>query len=130
MTPTKNQPYAFSSVLAYTVLRPDLVTFSESDKQAILIELNVCCESSFQAAKERKESKYLELMEEVENNGYNVDLITLEVGSRGFVHVAGSLELKISLAIQNKDIRSLLPAVGKAAIEGSYQVWTSRNTPS
>ena len=124
-----DQPYNFPSVLAYTDLRPDLVTFSESDKQAILIELTVCCESSFQAAKERKESKYLELVEEVENNGYNVDLITLEVGSRGFVHVAGFLELKNSLAIQNKDIRSLLPAVAKAAIEGSYQIWTSRNTP-
>ena len=93
-----DQPYNFPSVLAYTDLRPDLVTFSESDKQAILIELTVCCESSFQAAKERKESKYLELVEEVENNGYNVDLITLEVGSRGFMHVAGFLEQTVWLS--------------------------------
>ena len=43
----------------------------------IVIELTACFE--------RKEAKYAELVEEREGNGFVVELITLEVGSRGFV---------------------------------------------
>ena len=125
----QDQPYVFPSALAHTDLRPDLVVFCEEDKQAIIIELTVCLEAAFQSAKDRKEAKYLELLEEVESNSYNADLITLEVGSRGFVHSGGFMELKESLAIRRKDILSLLPLVAAAAIKGSYEIWTSRNTP-
>ena len=58
--------------------------FCEVKKQAIMIELTVCCESGFQSANECIKNKYLELLEEVESNGYNVNLITLELESRGF----------------------------------------------
>ena len=75
--------------------------------------------------KDRKEAKYLELLEDVESNSYNADLITLDVGSRGFVHSSGFMELKVSLAICRKDILSLLPLVAAAAIKGSYEIWTS-----
>ena len=74
---------------------------------------------------ERSLRKYLELLEEVESNGYNADLITLNIGSRGFVHSSGYMELKESLAIHRKDIVSLLPLVAAAAIKGSYEIWTS-----
>ena len=85
--------YSFPPGLASTDLRPDLVVFCEEDRQAILLELTVCCEPAFQAAKDRKEAKYLELLEEVESNGFNTDLITLEVGSRGFANYSGFTEL-------------------------------------
>ena len=54
------------------------------------MELTVCFETSFEAAKAQKEAKYSELAEEVEENGYTVDLLTLEVGSRGFVSFESS----------------------------------------
>ena len=52
----------------------------------IIVELTVCFESNFQEARTRKEEKHSELVEEVKENGFVVDLITLEVGSTGFVN--------------------------------------------
>ena len=44
---------------------------------------------------ERKEAKFTELVEEVEINDFVVDLITLEVGLRGFVSFDGFHRLKM-----------------------------------
>jgi hypothetical protein len=49
------------------------------------VELTVCFEDNFADAKARKEAKYADLVDEIEGNGFIVDLITVEVGSRGFV---------------------------------------------
>ena len=65
-------------------MRPDLVAYSCLAKTAIIVELTVCFETNFQDAKERKATKYSELVEEIEENDFVVDMITLEVGSRGF----------------------------------------------
>ena len=48
--------------------------------------MTVCYETNFEEARSRKEGKYSELVEEVESNGYIVDLVTIEAGSRGFVN--------------------------------------------
>lgn len=49
----------------------------------------ICYEASYKAAQDRKIAKYLELVSEVESNGFNTELITLEVGSRGLVCLDG-----------------------------------------
>ena len=54
-------------------------------KIAIIVELTVCFETNFQDTKERKVAKYSELVEEIEENDFVVGMITLKVGSRGFV---------------------------------------------
>ena len=77
--------YLFPPILATTDLHPDLVVFSEEKRDAILIELTIPFETNFMKAQQRKNDKYHEVTREVEANGFNVDLITLEVGSRGFV---------------------------------------------
>ena len=73
--------YHFPPCLAITDLRPDLVVYSEFNRSAILIETN------FKEAKSRKETKYMyaDLVDAIEENGFTVDLITVEVGARGFV---------------------------------------------
>ena len=77
--------YLFPPILATTDLRPDLVVFSEEKRDVILIELTIPFEINFMKAQQRKKDKYHEVTREVEANGSNVDLITLEVGSQGFV---------------------------------------------
>ena len=54
-------------------------------KTAILVELTVCYEYNFEEAKSRKETKYADLVDEIQENGFTVDLITVKVGARGFV---------------------------------------------
>ena len=46
---------------------------------ATIVELTVCFETNFKDAQLRKE-KYMELVEEIEEKGFVVDLITMEVG--------------------------------------------------
>ena len=53
----------------------------------VIIELTVCYELSFQGARQRKEAKYLDLVEDVERCGYDAELIPVQVGSRGFVDI-------------------------------------------
>ena len=56
-----------------------------------------------------------------------VDLITLEVGSRGFVGYDGFCQLRDSVGASQKELNDLLLAVSLAAIKGSFQIWTCRN---
>ena len=66
-------------------------------------------------------------MEDVKQNGYEVDLITLEVGSRGFIYMEGFRQLKDILLLTRSQLQLLTRHVSAAAITGSYKIWTSRN---
>ena len=105
---------------------PDLAT-SDLQKEVIIIELTVYFEGAYAAAQERKTAKYLELATEVERKGYNVELITLEVGSRGLVCIDGFQQLRDTVCVGKRKWRQLLQNVAIAAINGSYRIWTSRN---
>ena len=77
--------YQFPSCLAHTDLRPDLIIYSELTKSSTLLELTACYETNFEEAKARKEMRYADLVDEIKENGFTVDLITIEVGARGFL---------------------------------------------
>ena len=114
--------YHIPSTLTFTDLRPDLVIFSKTKKHVALIELTIPFETNFEKAQERKLAKYLELAEDIERKGFDVDLITVEVGSRGFVSMGGFLELKDLFLIPRKEMEKLLGNVSKAAITGSHHI--------
>ena len=119
--------YCFPLHIAATDLRPDMVWWDDSQKQLWLAELTVCFETSFEEARERKETKYSELVAAIEQAGYNTSLITLEVGSRGVPHLPGFTTLAHELAISQRDLSSLLHQCCQAAITGSYKIWCARN---
>ena len=121
------QQYQFPPSLAFTDLRPDLVAYSCLSKTAIIVELPVCFETNFQDAKERKATKYSELVEEIEENDFVVDMITLEVGSRGFVSYDGFCQLRDSVGASQSELNELLHSVSLVAIKGSFQIWTCHN---
>ena len=66
-------------------------------------------------------------MNDVKKNGFDVDLITIEVGSRGFVCPDGFDQLKDSIIASSRQIKDLMLNVSMASITGSYKIWTSRN---
>ena len=121
------ETYLFPPVLAVTDLRPDLVVYNDLMRDAIIIELTVPFESNFGKAQERKQVKYHGLVNDVKKNGFDVDLITIEVGSRGFVCPDGFDQLKDSIIASSRQIKDLMLNVSMAAITGSYKIWTSRN---
>ena len=64
-------------------LRPDIVLWSQGRRELYLVELTICYETGFAEAAKRKQSKYLELMDEATSGGFKTKLVTIQVGSRG-----------------------------------------------
>ena len=72
-------------------------------------------------------AKYSELAEEIEEREFVIDLITLEVGFRGFVSYDGFCRLRDSVEASQKELNQLLHSISLAVIKGSFQIWTCRN---
>ena len=122
--------YHFPPCLAHTDLRPDLIIYSELTKSATLMELTVCFETNFEEAKSRKETKYADLVDEIEENGFTVDLVTIEVGARGFLKYESFRRLNEVLGADRKEFFTLLLDVAKVTIKNSFRIWTQRNSLS
>ena len=58
-------------------------------KEVVLAELTICYETNHVEAREWKTSKYLGLVEEVEEGGFCATILPLQMGSRGMVEVKG-----------------------------------------
>jgi len=119
--------YAFPTHIVSTDLRPDIVWWDDQQKSLMLIELTISYETNFDDAAERKEVKYEELITGARTSGYDAELITLEVGSRGVINPAGFKHLRQTLNICSTKMSELLLCTCKRAIEGSYSIWCSRN---
>ena len=73
------------------MLRPDIVIYNP--KTVVLLELTVPFDERMSEAKQRKEDKYEELIEEIAASGTKAELHTIEVGTRGIIrnrHFPGS----------------------------------------
>ena len=78
--------YVFPPEIWSTSERPDIVLWSITLHQAILIELTCPAEEGIQAAVVRKQSKYTPLAEDISRDTqWKVELLTIEVGARGFI---------------------------------------------
>ena len=113
--------YHFPTCPSYTDLQPDLVVYSDLTKTAILVELTVCFECNFEDPKSRKEA---DLVNKIEGNDFTVDLITVEVGTHGFVQYENFHHLNELLGTTQKVLTSLLV---DATIKNSFRIWTQRN---
>ena len=127
MADLPDSTYAFPSSIAATDLRPDLVVCSDTQRVIVLAELTICFETNFVNAHQRKSAKYHDLLESCLANSYNTTLITLEVGSRGFINISGFKALLEHFSYSKGESISLLRAVGREAILRSHRIWTARN---
>ena len=100
----------------------DIVWWDDAAKNLQMVELTVP-----QAAAERKETNYEDLVNRARQAGYNTHLITVEVGARGVPHMAGFRKLKQEIGLNRTELSSLLSSVSQKAIEGSFQIWCSKN---
>ena len=111
-----------------TTLRPDMVIRSDSTRVVILIELTVPWEDRIDEAHETKASKYVDLVEDIRMNGWQVYYFPVEVGSRGYPAKSFRLMLN-SLGLSNQSCRKACKTVGSAAEEGSRWLWLKRAEP-
>jgi hypothetical protein len=66
-----------------TSLRPDIVIVNRKEKSIELMELTCSFEKNIDSANFRKQTNYLDLKTDIEEAGWNVNLIPFDVGSRG-----------------------------------------------
>ena len=112
-------------------LRPDIVMWNEERKLCYLIELTVCYDTITDKAQERKALKYMELAEGINSTSmYMCNIITLQVGSRGFIDVNSFKALKSIIKMKNKDFKNFLTEIAADAIIGSFKIWSRRNSGS
>ncbi|XP_069103824.1 uncharacterized protein [Argopecten irradians] len=65
-----HQKIGFPAEVASTPLRPNVVLWSRSSKQVVLVELTVPWEDRMEEANERKQQKYQQLVEEYQYRGW------------------------------------------------------------
>ena len=116
----------FPGEVLTTTLRPDIVLWSRSSRQVILLELTVPLETRLEEAHERKLTKYDQLVTDIQNKNWKVWYFPVEVGCRGFV--AQSLWRALGfLGLTGPGRRNLVGKVERQAETASGWIWRKRD---
>ena len=107
-------------------MRPDIVLYSQSSKQMILIELTVPYESRMDEANIFKTEKYASLAKSLMESGFKTKVLAIEIGARGFVG-ASAYNLMKQLSVSGKKRTRALKAMAEAAEKSSSWIWSRRN---
>ena len=70
--------FSFLPHIAFTELKPDITIVSNKLKRVIHIELTCLCEENMEAWHNTKVNKYTPLKSVIENNGWSVDLFSVD----------------------------------------------------
>ena len=117
--------YCFPASFAATDSRPDMVIWSQSSIH--LVELTIPFETTIEDAARRKRSRYHDLLVECSTT-FTANLITIEVGSRGFLHLSSLQELYKALDHPPSGDRwRLEEEVVKTVLHHSHIIWCKRN---
>ena len=114
---------SFPEDIVITLLRPDVVIWSASEKQVIIGELTVPWEDNIDDAHERKLTKYAELRAECRDRGWKAVCYPFEVGCRGFIAFSLQKWLR-DLGLSRKEIKPVSKSVSEAAESESAWVWS------
>ena len=120
-----DQEYTFPQQIATTDTRPDITAWDE--RTITLIELTVPYEMCTESAVERKRHRYHGLLEDCRANGYTANLLTVEVGSRGFLHCRSFDSLYRFVPSRICEQEALEEEIIRICIQESYRVWCKRN---
>ena len=120
--------YSFPHHITPTSLRPDIVWWSDQQRELWLFELTVSYESLVADAGVRKRGKYYDLVEAGRAAGYRTELITVEVGSRGMLGDSDFDDLREVIHATRKEFTALSILMIRTAVLGSFSIWSSRNS--
>lgn len=116
----------FPEVILTTNQRPDMVLWSLSTKQVLVIELTVPWEERIEEAHERKFLKYSDLQADCKAKGWKSHCFPVEVGCRGF---AGQSVWKLfsALGIYGKIRKSAIKDACESAAKASQWIFRKRD---
>jgi hypothetical protein len=120
-----DERYVFPPAIAETLQRPDIVLYCEAKRRTVWIELTVPLEDCVTDAQLRKTDRYRQLRHDAINNGWSVDLFTVEVGSRGYVGHS-LLRCLRSLGMPRSRITKVMAECSRVALRASYVIYLHR----
>ena len=109
--------------------KPDICLVNDTKKEIVLIELTIPFDTNITAAHERKSLKYEHLKNDIEDKGYSVDLITLEIGSRGLISKENVTKLQKILKLnssKSRELKTFQNELSKIALISSYCIFYSK----
>ena len=121
----------FPHHIVQTRERPDIVIWSDTGRQVIIVELTVPWEENMEEAFERKKTRYETLRTECEDNGWTCQVLPIEVGCRGFIGRSTTSYLS-KLGLTSHMRRSTIQRLQSAAEGASSWIWSKarqRNLP-
>ena len=121
-----NAQRQFPQHIVNTPLRPDIVVYSDELKTVFLVELTCGDESNFEDQRARKESRYQQLLVEIESAGWSTKLFTVEVGCRGLYHHTLP-RLFNFFGIPRQLKKKALSEIAMIALRCSYTIWLARD---
>ena len=119
--------YSFPHHITPTNLRPDIVWWSDQQRELYIFELTISYETCMSEARERKRSKYQDLLEAGRAAGYRSKLLTVEVGSRGMLSPSDLEPLSSAIDCPRSAIETLCSSVIRTTLLESFRIWCSRN---
>ena len=121
-------PAQFPQHIYNTSERPDIVVWSDSLREVVLIELTCGDESNFSDQVARKEARYnRELIPGIDRCGWKARLVTVQIGCRGFWHhTVPALFNYFGLAKRTK--KKALNEAAFVALRCSYAIWLARDS--
>lgn len=109
-----------------TSKKPDIFLWCTEAKVLHLVELTVPHEDNIDAAKDRKDKRYSELLNECEEAGWTADHFSIEVGCRGFVGNRMRKWLSVIGLPKTKRI-SIIKEIQETVEKASHWIWLKRN---
>jgi hypothetical protein len=117
----------FPPTIVATPLRPDIVLWSKMARVVVLIELTCPAEEGIQEARLRKETKYTELLNAInETKLWQASLFTLEIGARGLV-ATSSHKIFVGLGFSSHQAKSLCKTLSRVVARCSYAIYLAHN---
>lgn len=110
--------------------RPDIVIIDTPLRTVHIYELTVPFERNIVSARERKQDKYVPLSHLISRADWNVEKMTIEIGSRGHITETNKQDLSIFLTLchERTKLKSFSLHLSKLAILGSQKIFLSRKS--
>ena len=105
--------------------RPDVVFASSSSDAFIFVELTVPWEDWIEASNVLKTEKYSDLAKDLEDSGFWVKLMPVEVGTRDLVGNSAYTSLT-QIGLSGRERTKAMIKVSEAAEESSCWIWEMR----
>ena len=114
-----------------TLERPDIVIIIRSEKKIVLFELTVSFEKNADAANLRKSTKYVDLSSDISKNGWNVECVPFEIGSRGHINNRNKKNILETLKKHNIHItkKQMLQDLCKISLLCSFSIFQAHCQP-